>query len=322
MRTHLLLPAAVCAALALFPLAAEAHATLQPGEAKVGAPYRAVIGIPHGCSGSATVRLRVVIPEGVIGVKPMAKPDWAISTVRGPYARSYPYYHGATLGDGVKEVVWSGRLPDDLYDEFVFTAFLAGTLPAGQMLYFPTYQQCEKGEMRWTEIPAHGQDAHALAAPALGVMLLAAAPATTGVRTYRVGPLVVESPWARATPAGAQVGGGYLKVTNTGSTPDRLVGGSFSGAKAVEVHEMAMTGGIMKMRQLEHGLEIAPGQSVELKPGGYHLMLTGLNAPLKEGRSVKATLQFEKAGAVEVEFAVAPMGAQSPGSQMPGHMHH
>ncbi len=131
--------------------------------------------IPHGCDGSATVKVRVQIPEGVIGVKPMPKPGWTISTVRAPYARSYPFYHGQTLTEGVKEIAWAGRLADDFVDDFVFAGFLADTLPAGETLFFPTYQECEKGEWRWIEVPAPGQDAHALAHPAPGVRLLPAA---------------------------------------------------------------------------------------------------------------------------------------------------
>ena len=248
----------------------------------------------------------------------MPKPGWTISTVRGPYARSYPYYHGQTLTEGVKEIAWAGRLGDDFVDDFVFAGFLADTLPAGETLFFPTYQECEKGEWRWIEVPSPGQDAHALAHPAPGVKLLPAAQKAQA-HTYKVGPLVIEAPWTRATPGGAQVAGGYLKVTNTGSQPDRLVGGSLAPAATVEVHEMAMSDGIMKMRRLEKGLEIAPGRTVELKPGGYHLMFLGLRDSLKEGQAVKGTLVFEKAGTIEVEFRVGPIGAQS-GSG--GHRHH
>jgi uncharacterized protein YcnI len=310
------LAAIALALLALAPPAAVAHPSLQTREAKVGAPYRAVISIPHGCDGSATVRVRVVIPEGVVSVKPMLKPGWTVTTVRGPYARGYPYYHGQTLTEGVKEVIWSGRLPDDYFDDFVFSAFLTGTLPAGQKLYFPTYQECEKGEHRWTEIPATGQDAHALAMPAPGVMLLPAAH-VAAVSTYRLGDLVVEAPWARATPVGAKVAGGYLKITNKGGAPDRLVGGSFPVAGAVEVHAMGVVDGVMTMRELANGLDILPGKTVELKPGSFHLMLTGLRVPLKEGGSVKGRLVFEKAGTLEVELKVGAMGAQSL-----GHAHH
>ena len=140
------------AALALAPLAALAHPSLQTREAQVGAPYRAVINIPHGCDGSATVRVRVLIPEGVIGVKPMPKPGWTISTVRGPYARSYPYYHGQTLTEGVKEIVWSGRLPDDYFDDFVFAGVPGRhASPAGQKLLLPDLSGMREGRAAWTE---------------------------------------------------------------------------------------------------------------------------------------------------------------------------
>ena len=140
--------------------------------------------------------------------------------------------------------------------------------------------------------------------------------------TYTIGQLVIGAPWTRVTPGGAQVAGGYLKITNKGTEADRLVGGTLPVAGAVEVHEMAMTDGIMKMRRLEKGLEIKPGQTVELKPGGYHLMFTGLREGLKEGPPVRGTLIFEKAGSVEVEFRVAPIGARSGGGASGGHMHH
>jgi hypothetical protein len=141
-------------------------------------------------------------------------------------------------------------------------------------------------------------------------------------KTYTVGQLVIEAPWTRATPGGAQVAGGYVKITNKGPEADRLIGGSLPVASAVEVHEMAMTDGVMRMRHLEKGLEIKPGQTVELKPGGYHLMFTGLREGLKEGPPVKGTLVFEKAGTVEVEFRVAPIGARSDGGASGGHKHH
>jgi periplasmic copper chaperone A len=134
---------------------------------------------------------------------------------------------------------------------------------------------------------------------------------------YTLGPLVIEAPWIRATPAGAQVAGGYVKITNNGQTPDRLIGGSLPVAADVQVHEMSMNDGVMKMRMVKDGLEIAPGKTVELKPGGFHLMFTGLREPLVDKQTIKGTLRFEKAGVVEVEYHVAPIGAQSA-----EHVHH
>ncbi|MBX6327948.1 MAG: copper chaperone PCu(A)C [Pseudolabrys sp.] len=126
---------------------------------------------------------------------------------------------------------------------------------------------------------------------------------------YTVGSLKIGHPWARATPKGATVGAGYLTVTNTGSAPDRLLGGSIEVADRTEIHVMRMENGVMTMRPLAGGIEIKPGETVTLEPGGYHLMFIGLKAPLKQDSRVKGTLVFEKAGTVEVEFAVAGLGA-------------
>lgn len=128
-----------------------------------------------------------------------------------------------------------------------------------------------------------------------------------------VGSLKISAPWARATPKGAGVGGGYLKITNIGTEPDRLVGGASGISSRFEVHEMSMTEGVMKMRRLAGGLEIKPGQTVELKPGGYHVMFMGLKDQLVQGQHFKVTLQFEKAGKVDVDFAVEGIGAQTGG---------
>ena len=128
----------------------------------------------------------------------------------------------------------------------------------------------------------------------------------------KAGALVIEAPWARATPGGAKVGGGYMKLTNTGSEPERLLGGSFPVSARFELHEMAQEGDVMRMRQLPQGIEIKPGQTVELRPGGLHVMFLDLREPLQAGQTVRGTLQFEKAGAVEVGFRVAPVGAAGP----------
>ena len=139
---------------------------------------------------------------------------------------------------------------------------------------------------------------------------------------YRLGPIKIEQPWSRATPKGATIAAGYMKITNTGTTPDRLVGGSAPFGK-FEIHEMAMDGKVMKMRELRDGIEIKPGATVEFKPGSYHLMFTGLARPLTAGQRLKGTLTFEKAGTVEVEYLVQAAGAPAPqggtGMPMPGH---
>ena len=139
---------------------------------------------------------------------------------------------------------------------------------------------------------------------------------------YTVGSLKIDHPWARATPKGASVGGGYMKITNSGTAPDRLVGGSTDISSSFEVHEMTMVGGVMKMRPVAGGLEIEPGQTVTLDPSGYHVMLVDLKKQLVQGERFKATLQFARAGKVDVDFAIESIGAKSGGGDhdhdMPG----
>lgn len=142
-----------------------------------------------------------------------------------------------------------------------------------------------------------------------GMALLWIAPALG--QEYKAGSISIDAPWTRATPAGSKVAGGFMKLQNKGQEPDRLIGGSSPIAGRIEVHEMAMIDNVMKMRELTSGLEVKPGQSVELKPGSYHVMFMDLKQALKEGEKFKGTLVFEKAGKVEVEYTVRGMGAQS-----------
>jgi copper(I)-binding protein len=134
---------------------------------------------------------------------------------------------------------------------------------------------------------------------------------------FSVGALKIHDPWSRATPKGAPVGGGYLTITNSGTTPDRLIGGSTAVSKGFEIHEMTMDKGVMKMRMMPNGLEIKPGETVTFKPSGYHLMFTGLKSQLTKGEHVDATLKFEKAGEVKVQFDVAGIGAMSADGSKP-----
>src|SRR5919201_1427727 len=96
---------------------------------------------------------------------------------------------------------------------------------------------------------------------------------------YKVGALIIDHPWSRATPKVAKIASGYLSIKNDGSTADRLIGGASALSRGVEVHEMSIDRGVMKMRQLNAGVEIQPGATVELKPGSAHLMFTELSRP-------------------------------------------
>ena len=147
---------------------------------------------------------------------------------------------------------------------------------------------------------------------ACAAALLALSGGSSQAQEVKAGDLVIMQPWSRATPGGAKIAGGYLTIENKGTAPDRLTAASGDIAGKVEIHEMAMNNGVMTMRPLEKGLEIEPGKTVKLAPGGYHLMLMELKNPLKQGEKVPLELQFEKAGKVAVSLDVQGVGAQAP----------
>ncbi|MCO5131120.1 MAG: copper chaperone PCu(A)C [Xanthobacteraceae bacterium] len=132
--------------------------------------------------------------------------------------------------------------------------------------------------------------------------------------TVKAGDLAISQAWTRATPGGAKVGGGYLTIENKGKTADRLIGGATPAAARFEIHEMSLSDGVMKMHPVAGGLTIAPGKTVKLAPGGYHLMLIDLKQPFKQGESVPVTLRFEKAGEVAISLSVQGIGAGAPGA--------
>jgi len=135
---------------------------------------------------------------------------------------------------------------------------------------------------------------------------------------YTLGPLVIGQPWAHATAATAPGGAAYLTIRNTGTTPDRLIAARSAASGLVQMHEMKMDGDVMRMRELDNGIEIPAGGTVTLAPGGLHLMMMGLKEPMLKDSKVPMTLTFEKAGKIDVEFAVEGLGAtQPPRSQSP-----
>jgi copper(I)-binding protein len=142
---------------------------------------------------------------------------------------------------------------------------------------------------------------------------------------YDVGSIHIAQPWSRATPKGAKAGAGYMTITNKGTTPDKVSCVSDDASAQCEIHSMTMEGGVMKMRPVEGGLEIKPGETVTLAPMGFHVMFRDLKHPLERGKTVKATLKFDKAGSVDVEYPVMAIGATAPeaaasggGMKMPG----
>ncbi|WDZ95545.1 copper chaperone PCu(A)C [Herbaspirillum sp. WKF16] len=155
---------------------------------------------------------------------------------------------------------------------------------------------------------------------AAAAALLAAAPLSQA-HEYKLGQLEIGHPYARSTVPGQPAGGAYFSIENKGSAPDRLVALSSPVAKSTEIHTMAMEGNLMKMREVDGGLEVKPGQKIAMQPGnGYHVMLMGLSKPLKAGDKVPLTLTFEKAGKVDVTVNVEDIAAGK--DDMKGHAHH
>jgi periplasmic copper chaperone A len=146
---------------------------------------------------------------------------------------------------------------------------------------------------------------------ALGVIASLSASAAVA-HGYRSGALSIQHPWSRETAVGQAVGGGFLTIANSGSREERLLSGTTPVAAEVQLHTMTMDGGVMRMRQVTDGIAIPAKGSVELKPGGYHIMFMGLKRQLRQGERVPVTLLFQRAGSVTVQFAVQPVGSTGP----------
>jgi copper(I)-binding protein len=151
---------------------------------------------------------------------------------------------------------------------------------------------------------------------ALTTPMIFAAP--TQAADYDAGSIHITQTWTRATPKGASSGAAYMTITNNGKTPDRVSCISSDASAQCQIHAMTMENGVMKMRPVEGGLEIKPGETVMLKPSGVHVMLVNLKHPLEQGNLVKATLKFENAGTINVECPVAAIGATAPGAPASG----
>jgi copper(I)-binding protein len=146
-----------------------------------------------------------------------------------------------------------------------------------------------------------------------GMFIACSVGATAMATDYKAGSIEIITPWSRATPKGASTAIGYMTIKNNGTTPDRLIGGSVDVAASFQLHSMVMENGISKMRDLS-GIDIAPGKTIEFKPGSSHAMFVNLKHSLSKGEHIKGTLIFEHAGTVQIEYSVEGIGAQmSPG---------
>jgi copper(I)-binding protein/uncharacterized protein YcnI len=276
------------------PSAAAQIALSQPSF-EAGQNYAAFFKVEHGCDGSPTTALTVQIPASVTVLDTPSKPSWTVSATRDK---------GQVTG-----VTWRGKLAAKDADQFgLFVKLPAKPGP----LYFPVQQQCEKGEIRWSDIPAAGQAWRDVPHPAPILQLVAAAQPATSAPHYVAGDIMIEQPWSPATPRGAATGAAYMTIMNHGASADTLLGGT-SAAGKFDIHQMSMANGVMTMRPVPGGVTIPPRSTITLGPqGGYHFMLSGLKAPLVEGTRVPATLSFAKAGQVPIELSVAAIGARAP----------
>ncbi|WP_375598680.1 copper chaperone PCu(A)C [Devosia sp. Naph2] len=299
-----------------------AHATLEIQQARLGASYKAVLRIPHGCGAEATHTVRIQIPEGFYNVKPMPKAGWTLQTITGPYENTY-VNHGKEVSEGVTEIVWSeGNLPNEWYDEFVFRGTFADALEEG-LFHFPAIQECSNGEEAWTDVSGSGDmPAPSLTLVAGGMDEHAHHGAMDAPAETSIGDLTISGAFTRATLPNAPVAGGFLTLTNNGTADDRLVAVQSPIAKEGQIHEMTMEGDVMKMRQLAGGLVIPAGETVVLEPGGHHMMFMGLTGPIAEGDAVPVTLTFEKAGTITLDLIAAGSAADAPAAGHSGHMGH
>ena len=280
--------------------AALAHVTLPPGGATVGSDYNAAFRVGHACEGAtATTGLAVRLPKGFVLSDAQARKGWKLDVQK-------------NAGDG--EVRWTAETPQDALpgkerSEFVLRGKVPGTPGT---LWFKVLQTCDVGVADWAEVPTSGNSTAGLKAPAARLNVVAQGVATVDVRDG----------WVRQSVPGQSGTGAFMKLT--APTGAKLVGISTPAAGVAEVHEMKMEGDTMKMRELTGGLDLPAGQTVELKPGGYHVMMMDLKGALAKGATVPFTLKFEDAKGVKTALDVtlpvgAPEGADAGGAHQHKH---
>ncbi|GER20383.1 copper chaperone PCu(A)C [Variovorax boronicumulans] len=283
--------------------AAGAHVSLPPGGATVGSEYNAAFRVGHACEGAkATTGLAVRLPKGFVLTDAQARKGWKLDAPK--------------AGSAEGEVRWTAETPQNALPgsergEFV----LRGKVPATPgPLWFKVRQDCDVGSVDWAEVPAAGSTTAGLKKPAAKLDVVAQGVATVDVRDA----------WVRQSVPGQSGTGAFMKLT--APTGTKLVGISTPAAGVAEVHEMKMEGDTMRMRELAGGLELPAGKTVELKPGGYHVMLMDLKGAMTKGATVPMTLKFEDAkGAkttLELKLPVgAPEGAAAAAAPAAGGAH-
>ena len=267
-----------------------AHVSLQEPQAETGATYTAVFRVGHGCDTSSTTSVTARLPAGFDKVQPVPKPGWNVQVEGGK----------VTWKAGTKDAA----LPNGQRGEFALT----GTLPrVPGPLWFKVLQTCEQGGIDWADLPAQGLSTAGMKTPAVLLEVMSA----RDLAAARARPKV-DAAWVRGSVAGQQGTGAFMRLTAT--EPMQLVGVSTPVAATAQVHQMKMEGDVMLMRPVDK-LDLPAGQAVELKPGGYHIMLLDLKQTLTPGSTVPLTLQLRNAQGVtsKVELQL-PVAMQAPGS--------
>lgn len=301
--THTILKTLAASALLTGAGAACAHITLPAGGAAAGSDYEAAFRVGHVCQDSkATTGVVVRLPKGFTLAEAVPRKGWKLELQK--------------TGDG--EVRWTADsaasgVPASEQAEFIARGKLTST-PGP--LFFKVLQTCSgsgtgaSASVDWAQLPS-GTPGEKQAFPAVRLDVLA--PGVAAVH--------VQDAWVRPTVPGQSGTGAFMKLSAPAGA--RLVGISTPVAGVAEVHEMKMEGDVMRMRAVPAGLDLAPRQTVELKPGGYHVMLLDLKQPIAKGSTVPMTLRFEDAkgakSALELKLSVgAPDGAAGAAT---GHKH-
>ena len=306
-------------AMTLFAGSAFAHATLEQKEVAAGQTAKITLRVPHGCKGEATHTVHLTLPDGFYAAKPMPKAGWNLSTQTGTYATPYNN-HGTEMTEGLREVTWSGgHLEDGWYDEFTVRGTFGAEIAPGTVLYFPAVQTCANGTADWTDtsgshdVPNPSPKVTVVTGLTEHAHIMHGMAAQPAAETVTLGALKIEGAFSRATLPNAPVAGGFMTITNTGETDDRLISATSEVAGHMEIHEMTMNGDVMQMRELADGLVIPAGETLTLKPGSFHLMFMQLKQPLVQGESVSVTLTFEQAGTVTLPLPIGAINAKSHG---------
>jgi copper(I)-binding protein/uncharacterized protein YcnI len=271
--------------------AVQAHVTLPPGGATAGTLYPAAFRVGHACAdATATTAIKVRVPAGFTIVEATPRPGWTLAVSTG-------------------EVAWTASSPQAALPAKERAQFVVrGRLPAEPgPLWFKVMQVCDKGQADWAQVPTGDADKPDFPAARLDVL------------PPGVAPVDVRDAWTRPTVAGQTSTGVFAKLSSgPGLT---LVGGTSPLASTIEVHEMKLEGDVMRMRALDRGLAVPAGEGVELKPGGYHLMVGGLKQPLALGATLPLTLKFVDGEGRSVECSLGVPVIAAPAGQDGAHRH-